>query len=282
MSEEMDPKPLEIFVVSDGTAETAHAVTRAIMYQFAVPWHLRTFSGLRHCSEIRRVVDEAASIGALIASTLVDGDVKDELIACCQRCSVLHFDLIGPLLKEFAAKLGAKPRMEPGLLHTIRGDYFQRIEAVEFTVRHDDGANPKTLHRADIVLVGVSRTSKTPMSMYLAQRGYPTANVPIVPGVATPEELFELPADRVFGLTISPTLLLAIREARLRNLGSSAHSSYTDPERIKEELDAARRLFRQNRWTVIDISGKAVEENAARIIELLETRVANRSKEQEE
>ncbi len=268
---------IEIFVVSDGTAETAHAVTRAIMFQFAVPWHLRTFSGIRHRSEIRRVVDEAVKAGALVAFTLVEGEAKQELLRDCAERDVPALDLLGSLLHQFAEHLEATPRMVPGLLHTITHEYFNRIEAVEFTVRHDDGASLPTLHSADLVLAGVSRTSKTPLSMYLAQRGYKTGNVPLVPGLAPPEELLELPPEKVFGLDISPNQLIPIREARLHHLGSTVHTAYADPEKIKEELDQARRLYRRQRWVCIDITGKAVEENAARIIELLESRAAQQS-----
>jgi len=275
MSEEV-VEVQEIFVVSDGTAETAHAVTRAIMFQFDLPWHLRTFSGIRFPSEIRRVVDEAKAAGAFVAFTLVDGEAKDELTRYCAEQSIHAIDLLGRLLEKFSAQLPALPRMEPGVLHTITDDYFHRIEAVEFTVRHDDGASLHTLRHADIVLVGVSRTSKTPLSMYLAQRGYKTGNVPLVPNVPIPKELLELPREKVFGLNLSATLLLKIREARLRNLGSSTQASYADPGLIKEELDQAKRLYRKQRWPIIEISGKAVEENAARIIELLESREAHK------
>ncbi len=267
----------EIFVVSDGTAETAHLVTRAIMYQFAIPWHLRTFSGIRRPSEIRRVVDEAVSVGALVAFTLVEGEAKQELLRYCAECDVRSLDLLGALLQQFAEHLDATPRMEPGLLHTITHEYFNRIEAVEFTVRHDDGASSETLHRADIVLAGVSRTSKTPLSMYLAQRGYKTGNVPLVPGLEVPKALLDLPQEKVFGLDISANHLIPIREARLHHLGSSARSAYADPAVIKDELDQARRLYRRQHWVRIDITGKAVEENAARIIELLESRAAQKN-----
>jgi regulator of PEP synthase PpsR (kinase-PPPase family) len=265
----------EIFVLSDGTAETALAVTRAIMFQFSLPWHLRTFSGIGFPSEIRRVVDEAETSGAFIAFTLVDGEAKDELERYCAERSITAIDLLGRLLETFSTQLKASPRMMPGVLHTITDDYFKRIEAVEFTVRHDDGASLHTLNRADLVLVGVSRTSKTPLSMYLAQRGYKTGNVPIVPNIPIPKEVLDLPREKVFGLNLSASLLLKIREARLRNMGSSTRASYADPGLIKEELDQAKKLYRQQHWPVIEISGKAVEENAARIIELLESREAH-------
>jgi hypothetical protein len=149
-------------------------------------------------------------------------------------------------------------------------DYLKRVEAVEFAVRHDDGGNLGTLWEADIVLTGVSRTSKTPLSMYLAQRGYKTGNVPLVPGLDPPRELLELDRRKVFGLIIDPTRLLSIRQARLRALKISNTTSYTDTDEVMGEVTRARRLFRRKRWRTIDVSGRAVEENASRIIEYIE------------
>ena len=168
---------------------------------------------------------------------------------------------------QVAQKLKAEPRHQPGLLHGFSDEYFRRVEAVEFAVRHDDGANLRTLHEADIVLTGVSRTSKTPLSMYLAQRGYKTGNVPLVPGVPPPQELLDLDPLKVFGLVIDEVTLVSMRRARLTTLRTSNPSPYTDSESIALELDEARRLFRQKGWLTVDIRGKAVEENAARILE---------------
>jgi regulator of PEP synthase PpsR (kinase-PPPase family) len=177
---------------------------------------------------------------------------------------------LGPLIIKVAQRLHVEPRHQPGLLHGFSDDYFQRVEAVEFAVRHDDGANVHTLHEADIVLTGVSRTSKTPLSMYLAQRGYKTGNVPLVPGVDAPKELLELNPRRVFGLTVDPGTLLSVRTARLRSMRAPSSSTYTDPDEVMLELDRARRLFRTKGWRVIDVSGRAVEENASRVIEAYE------------
>jgi hypothetical protein len=173
------------------------------------------------------------------------------------------------VLAKVAEMLHLRPSSQPGLLHAVSDDYFRRIEAVEFAVRHDDGANAAGLTGADIVLTGISRCSKTPLSMYLAQRGYKTGNVPIVPGIDPPRELVEIDPSRVFGLTIDSDTVYNVRRERVRNLGVP-HSNYVDMESVIDETRRAKRLFRRHRWRVVDVSGRAVEENAARILQLME------------
>lgn len=257
----------EIFVISDGTGETGAAAVRAVMLQFQDPWKVRIFGGVRHPSEVKRVMKQAADANALVVFSLVEKREAAELLRLAEHYDLATVDLLGPLIAKAAQHLKAEPRHEPGLLHGFSDDYFQRIEAVEFTVRHDDGANLKTLYEADIVLTGVSRTSKTPLTMYLAQRGYKAGNVPLVAGLDPPPELLELDQSKVFGLDIDAGTLLQVRQARLKSLRTSPHSKYTDTSAISQELERARRLFRQQGWPVIDVSGKAVEENASRIIE---------------
>jgi regulator of PEP synthase PpsR (kinase-PPPase family) len=261
----------EIFVISDGTGETGAAAVRAVMLQFRTPWRLRIFGGIRHPSEVRRVMAQAAEANALVVFSLVEKREAAELLREAERFGLATVDLLGPLIARAAQHLKAEPRHEPGLLHGFSDDYFQRIEAVAFAVRHDDGANLHTLHEADIVLTGVSRTSKTPLTMYLAQRGYKTGNVPLVAGLDPSQDLCELDRRKVFGLDIDPSTLLTVRQARLKSLRTSPHSKYTDTTAISEELERARRLFRQYGWASIDISGRAVEENASRIIEIYQS-----------
>jgi regulator of PEP synthase PpsR (kinase-PPPase family) len=258
----------EIFVISDGTGETGAAAVRAVMLQFQDPWRLRIFGGVRHPSEVKRVMAQAAEANALVVFSLVEKREAAELLRQAELHGLATVDLLGPLIAKAAQHLKAEPRHEPGLLHGFSDDYFQRIEAVEFAVRHDDGANLKTLFEADIVLTGVSRTSKTPLTMYLAQRGYKTGNVPLVTGLEPPRELLEMDPRKVFALDIDSATLLQVRQARLKSLRTSPQSKYTDTNAILQELDRARRLFRRHGWPVIDISGRAVEENASRIIEL--------------
>jgi regulator of PEP synthase PpsR (kinase-PPPase family) len=257
----------EIFVVSDGTGETAADTVRAAMLQFQSRWRLRKYPDVRSAAQARGVIQEAAEANALVVFTLVNRDAAQALRDHGARSGVPTVDLLGPLISNIAEHLHLEPRLEPGRLHGFSDEYYRRIEAVEFAVRHDDGANVHTLHQADIVLVGPSRTSKTPLSMYLAQRGLKTGNVPLVPGVEPPRELLEIARRKVFGLLADAERLVTIRRARVRGLGA-AGARYAEPEAVQDELVAARRLFHQRGWRVIDITGRAVEETASRILEL--------------
>jgi hypothetical protein len=259
-----------IFVVSDGTGDTAASVAQATMAQFQVEWAMRRFGGVRHEALARRVVAEAEKVGALVVFTLVDKRVARALLEEAQRRGVPTLDVLGGMISKVAEHLRAEPRSQPGLLHGFSDDYFRRVDAVEFAVRHDDGANLHTLVRADLVLTGVSRTSKTPLSMYLAQRGYKTGNVPLISGIDTPRALLDLDPRKVFALSIDPSLLLTIRQARVRTLGAPPYSTYANPEALLEEVRRARGIYRDQGWRVIDVSGRAVEENAARILRFVE------------
>ena len=265
--DEAEDSPAEVFVISDGTGETCAAAVRAAMLQFPDHWRLRTFGSIRLDSELRRVLAQAAEARALVVFSLVEGEVVEALIHEAEERHVVAVDLLGPLIMRVAQRLHVEPRHQPGLLHGFSDDYFDRVEAVEFAVRHDDGANLRTLHEADIVLTGVSRTSKTPLSMYLAQRGYKTGNVPLIPGLEPQKELLELNSSRVFGLTVDPATLLSVRTARLRSMRAPSATDYTDPDQVLLELDRARKLCRQKGWRMIDVSGRAVEENASKIID---------------
>lgn len=258
----------EVIVVSDGTGDTATSAVKAVMLQFHSEWKLRVFGGIRHESEVRRVVDQAEGSNALVVFSLVDKRVASALLREAGSRGVPTVDLLGSLIAKVAQHLHAEPRHEPGLLHGFSDEYFERIDAVEFAVRHDDGASLETLFEADIVLVGVSRTSKTPLSMYLAQRGYKTGNVPLVSGLEPSSALTEIDPRRVFGLVVDHATLLTLRINRLKVLRASPHSSYTDSDAVELELRRARKMFRERRWRVIDITGRAVEETAARVLDL--------------
>ena len=264
-----EPPVTEVFVVSDGTGETGAAAVRAAMLQFQAAWRLRVFGGIRHESELRRVMTRAAEVRALVVFSLVEGRAVAALQQSAESLGVASVDLLGPLIAKVAQRLHVEPRHQPNLLHGISDDYFKRVDAVEFAVRHDDGANLKTLHEAEIVLTGVSRTSKTPLSMYLAQRGYKTGNVPIVPQVEPARVLLEMDPRKIFGLLIDPMKLQPLRQARVRAIGSRTYTaSYTDIEAMKIEVDRARRICRQRGWKLVEVGGRAVEENATRILDL--------------
>jgi len=274
--------PSTVFVISDSTGGTAEAMTRAALAQFEdYLVNITTYSHITEPRRIEALARLAARQDALIVFTLVNPEIREAIYEATNKHRVGCVDLMGPLIGGISKQLGGmQPRGIPGRKTMLSDEYFRRIDAVEFTVKHDDGAEPRYLHRSDIVLVGVSRTSKTPLSTYLAQKGYKVANIPIVLGIDLPPELFEVNQDKIFGLTIEPEPLHAIRLARMRNLGLSTHSNYGSIEHIFMELDFANELFSSNpRWPVIDVTRRAVEESADVILETIQARRQARAKE---
>ena len=261
----------EIFLVSDHTGETAASAARAAMSQFQTRWRYRFFGEIRDESQVLRMMELARDLGAIVLYTLSRDSIADAIRKRGVELAVPVVDLLGPVMETVASHYKLKREFRPGPQHGFTDEHFRRVDAVEFAVRHDDGTNLHTLYEADIVLTGVSRTSKTPLCMYLAQRGYKTGNVPLVPGIDPPRELLDIEPSRVFGLTLDPATLVAIRRARLRSLPSLNRLAYADPETVATELRWALRFFRAQGWRSVDISGKAVEENASRILELLAT-----------
>lgn len=204
------------------------------------------------------IVKQAAIEGAMLAYTLADPEMAESAKQACKHWGVPSTDVLGPITEAVASHLGVSPsglpRGAPGRSFPLTDEYFRRIEAIEFTIKQDDGAFPKNLHKADIVLAGVSRTGKTPLSIYLAQKGYKVANVPIVMGVELPKTLFKVDPEKVFGLTINPVVLQTIRKARTKSLGFSedARSNYSEMDYVREELEFAGKIFSQNPvWPVI-------------------------------
>ena len=264
-----------VFVISDATGDTAERVVRAALLQFKdVPCIVRTYSHVRLEAEVEEIVERAAEQRALVVFTLVSPAERELLWKLCDRMNVDAVDLIGSLMAKLASYFGSQPSGVPGLMHTISEDYYRRIEAVEFAVKNDDGAEPRNLPKADLVLVGISRTSKTPLSTFLAmQKGLRCANVPLVLGVEPPAELGEIDNSKVFGLTIQPDSLMRIRQARLAHLGMPPDSSYGMLEHIRRESAYAQEIFRKHPdWPVIDVTAKAVEETAADILRIQKQR----------
>jgi hypothetical protein len=263
-----------IYVISDSTGETGAKVVQAALLQFRHEQvSLRIFSNLRDVAAIADTVDKAAGDGALVVYTLVRADQRQAVHDRAAEFGVEAVDLMGPLLARIGHWLGEAPVSTPGLLHRMDEEYFRRIEAVEFAVKNDDGQAPRNFKMADIVVVGVSRTSKTPVSSNLAQKGYKVANCPLVLGVRPPREVTEIDPRRVFCLTIAPHILMEIRKARLRHMGVQGDSDYADIRKIQEEIAWANSLFREHpEWTVIDVSRRAIEETATEILALYATR----------
>jgi regulator of PEP synthase PpsR (kinase-PPPase family) len=263
-----------IDVLSDSTGETAEKVVRAAMLQFphaGTQIHLHT--RVRTKEAARPVLESAAREGALVVFTVVSPELREFIHATSYELKIESLDLIGSLIGKLSTYLDRQPINTPSAMLPLSDEYFRRIEAVEFTVKSDDGKEPRNFKKADLVLVGVSRTSKTPLSTLLAQRGLKVANLPIVLGVPTPPELEEASQDRIVGLTIGLDPLVEIRKARLRQLGMSMDSNYGLREQVKEELEYASRVFREHpHWPVIDVTGRAIEETAVIILESLKER----------
>ncbi len=260
--------PRVVLIVSDATGETVYRVVRAALAQFKDALvELRWRQGTRRADALSAVVEEAAQVGGLIAHSLVVPDLRQALLDESRRRGVECLDVIGPVLLHFSDWLGRQPLQQPGVTRQIDEDYFRRITAMEFAVQHDDGRNPDELAQADLVLVGVSRTSKTPLSMYFATRGWLVGNVPLVPGIDPPRILFDLPPERVIALTVRPERLTHLRGARQAWLRVSG--PYTDPGSIREELRYARSLIARGGWQVVDMSVKSIEEAASEILGLV-------------
>lgn len=266
------PKP--ILVLSDGTGETGEKMVRAALQQFkGHVVHVRTYAHITRPEQLRSWFRIAARQNAFVVTTLVSKEMRQHAAELSQEHGVVHLDLIEDLLGSLSGYLEMQPVGVPGLLHQADETYFRRIEAVEFTVKADDGKEPRMLKQADVILVGVSRTSKTPLSTYLAHKGFKVGNVPIVLDRPLPAQLAEVDQRRVFALTISPDTLQSIRRARLQSMGMKKAVDYDDLEHIHAELEYAERLFRGHRdWPVLDVTGKAVEETAGTILGILNDR----------
>jgi regulator of PEP synthase PpsR (kinase-PPPase family) len=257
-----------IYVISDSTGETGAKVVQAALLQFAHEQvNLRLFSNLRDPKALSDTVDKAAAEGALVVYTLVGAERRMVIHDRAAQYGVQAVDLLGPLMARLSRWLGESPAATPGLLHRLDDDYFRRIEAMEFAVKNDDGRLPRNFRLADMVVVGVSRTSKTPVSATLAQRGYKVANLPLVLGVPLPPEIEELDPQRVYGLTIAAPALFEIRRERVRHLGMKVPGNYADLRQIQRELAWAREVFREHPgWAVFDVTRRAVEETATDIL----------------
>jgi [pyruvate, water dikinase]-phosphate phosphotransferase / [pyruvate, water dikinase] kinase len=264
---EVDRSGRHVFVVSDATGRTAELVVRAALVQFqGADVQLTLRSHVRSGEAVRRVVDEAAEAHGLIVHTVVSAALRNAILTEGRSRSVPTIDLLGPLLLRLEDLLRLQPMAKPGLFRELDQEYRRRFEVFEFAVKHDDGQDPRGLAQADVVLVGVSRTSKTPLSVFLAGRGLRTANVPVVHQLPLPEELFRLDPRKVVGLSIKPDRLLELRRARLQQLKTPPKFPYADPRQVWAELEYALRLFGQGGWPVVDVTDKSIEEVAAEIL----------------
>lgn len=267
----------KVFILSDSTGDTAEKVVAAAMRQFDSPGvSIEVFPKVRSEEDIEDIIERAADLDALLVHTIVSPDHRELLQRLCEDTGVAHVDLLGPLVCQLQRLLERDALEEPGGLHKVNTEYFLRIEAVDFAVKNDDGQHPRNLRKADIVLVGISRTSKTPLSTYLARRGHKVANVPIVMGIEPPKALFDIDQSKIFALDILPQALFRIRQARLQSLGMPPDTAYGMREHIAAEIEYASQLYRSNAdWPVLDVTDKAIEETAAEILDIMGRRAKN-------
>jgi len=265
-----------IYILSDGTGETAATMIRAALVQY--PQHelnLIRFKNIRTEDQVVPIIQEAFERKALIAYTVVSESLRSKIREKALSLGIPTLDLLGPILGVLDTYLGAGTRSsQAGLLRAVDEQYFKRIEAIEFTVKYDDGKSLHQLNQADIILVGISRTSKTPLSIFLSHKGWKVANVPIVLNTALPQELFEVDQRKVVGLIIDIDSLQRIRKSRLEKFGQDPGGEYASLSHISQEIEYARGIFKQNRkWPVFNVTDRALEETASEIVKIVAARM---------
>ncbi len=263
-----------LHLVSDATGETVHSVARACFVQFEgiepVEHHWPLVRTKGQIDKILRNIEENPGV---VLFTIVKEELRTALEIGCGRLHIPCISVLDPVIHALTAFLGLESSGKSGRQHTLDADYFDRIDAMTYTLNHDDGQSTHDLGEADIILVGVSRTSKTPTCIYLANRGLKAANVPIVPNIKLPpifETLNQDPGPLIVGLTTDPRRLVQVRRNRLRLLDHDADTDYVDPETVRDEVATARRLFGERDWPVIDVTRRSIEETAATILQILD------------
>lgn len=269
----MSPKTFHLHLVSDSTGETIQSVARACVAQFEGVEPIEHFWNLvRTDRQLDLVLEDIERNRGVVVYTLVDERMRQRLNDLCMRLNVPCISVLDPIIMAFARHLNMQSQSRPGRQHMLNAAYFSRMDAMDFALGHDDGQSTGELHKADVILVGVSRTSKTPTCLYLANRGLKAANVPFVPGVPLPPELEQLTDPLIIGLTKDPDRLVQIRRNRMRMLNQGGTTDYVDPEVVRAEVMEARRYFNRKRWPVIDVTRRAIEETAAEIFSLMARR----------
>jgi hypothetical protein len=266
---------IPLFVVSDGTGETAEKIISAVLTQYkSLNVRVVRYKTVRTNDQVEAILEEASIQKAALIYTVVDPNVRVAILEGVKKFKIKAVDVLGPVLDTMSQVYEAKPSFTPGLLHQVDESYYRRIDAMEFAVKQDDGSSPENLRAADIVLVGVSRTSKTPLSIFLSHKGWKVANVPLVYGIQPPQELFSINQNRVVGLIIDPEALAQIRKERLARMGSDPMDEYASIKKIRDEIEWSRQLFSRNRrWPTFDVTNKALEETASEIERRMRTRL---------
>ncbi len=260
-----------IYAISDSLGETAESVARATASQYdKEPIEIIRVPYIVSEQQIDEVLEDAKVGGHVICHTIVSISLRNYLHTKAKEYGVQAVDIMGPVLNAVGTIADTEPRMTAGMVHKLDQEYFKKVEAIEFAVKYDDGKNPSGFAKADIVIIGVSRTSKTPLSMYLAYKKIKAANLPLVPEVPLPEELFKIPPKKIVGLIIDPYKLNNIRSERLRAIGLEDEANYASVERINQELEYAKAIMRRLHCQVLDVSNKSVEETSSFVMQLID------------
>ncbi len=259
-----------IFVVSGGKGVTGHTIVQTLIIQYPEnSINVKLIPDVRDQKKLTSLIKKVKKANGILAHTMVNSDLRIFLIEECKKQQVKQADLMGGLANIIENDYGLPSANAPGLYHKINAQYYKRIEAIEFTLNHDDGLNANNLHDADIVVTGVSRCGKTPLSVYMSMFGWKVANVPLVQGIDPPKELFEIDKNRVFGLNINLNHLVIQRQKRWKSFGNLPNTNYIDSRSVGRELQHANFLFKRGGFTKINISNKAIESTANEIIGLL-------------
>ena len=260
---------ISVYILSDSVGETAQYVARAAANQFpGIEVSYKHIPFVEDAAYITEVLERIDPKDSILCFTLVVEQLRQYVIDFCKSHSIQYFDILDTPFQAFEALTGQHPVGRPGLVQRMDESYFKKIEAMEFAIKYDDGKDVTGITSADLILIGVSRTSKTPLSMYMAYRGIKVANVPLVPEVKVNEKLFEIPKHKIIGLTIQPDILGEIRTERVRGLGVESPTDYTDLGRILDELDYAEKIMKRVGCPIIDVTHKAVEETASVILQI--------------
>lgn len=266
---------LSIMIISGGAGTSGDQLVRTALAQFQnADVHITIVPQVCQVAQLEHLIVQASAADAVIVHTLVDAELRNKLVELAKNRRVTQIDLIGSLISSLQLRLQQEPLEQPGRYRKLREHDLKRIEAIEFAVEHDDGQRIHDLARSEIVLTGVSRVGKTPLSIYLSTLGWKVANIPLVKDIQPPSELFEVDPRRVIGLTIEPGQLVAYRQRRQHHLGTATSSPYSEPQALVEELEFARQVFRQGQFAVINMTDKPVEEGAHEIVNLITRNLA--------
>lgn len=264
---------LHLHLISDSTGETLENIAKAGLAQYDDVETIKHFWPMvRTEGHLDRVLEDVGKQPGLVLFTVVDHNVRARLEDRCRMMGLPVVSALDPVIDALSHMLGMEAKERPGRQHMLDAAYFDRVEAIQYTIAHDDGIAPEDWEAADIVLAGVSRTSKTPTSIYLANRGYKVANIPLVPESPPPDSLYGLKHPLIVGLTTSPDRLVQVRRNRLLSLNQAPETDYVDTERVKAEVAFARRIFADNEWPVIDVTRRSIEESAAAILNIVSER----------